>query len=359
MPNIIKLDIPGYEKVIEVVDKTVGLHAFIAVHNTTLGPGLGGTRIFPYATREDALKDVLRLAEGMTYKAAIAKVGLGGAKGVIMANSYREKSPKLLQAYAEAVNSLDGQFITAEDVGSTTADVAIMRQVTPHLVGLPIESGSGDPSPFAAWGVYKGMQAVCHHLFGSSSLKGKRIAIQGLGKVGSALSGYLFWQGAELIITDIKRARAEELGRLYDAQVVPPDQIHKVPCDIFSPSALGGIINKETIADLKCKAIAGSANNQLDREEDALELARRGILYAPDFVINAGGLINASFEISPTGYRASLSRNLIDHIYDTLVAIMERSKSEEKTTEEVALDIAKYNIEHHIGKRQTAVVHTR
>lgn len=361
MVQIRKLQVAGYEKVIEGKDEESGLLCYIAIHNSKLGPALGGTRIYPYETKEQALEDVLRLAEGMTYKSALAQVGFGGGKAVIVADPYTQKTPQLLLAYADVVNALQGEYITAEDVGTTTADMEIVHQKTPHLVGLPLthDNGSGDPSPFTAWGTFRGIQAVCQTLFGSPSLQGKTIAIQGLGKVGSALAGFAFWHGARLILADVKKNRTVELAKLYGATVVDPEEIHKSICDIFAPAALGGILNEKTIGALRCQAVAGPANNQLHELKDAQLLFERDILYAPDFVINAGGLINVAAEISQEGYHAEQSRDKVDLIYDTLVELFERSSHEGKSTVDIALDLARYNIQNGIGKRKTPIVYTK
>ncbi len=345
MLKISEIAVDGFEKVIELTDDSVGLHAFIAIHDSRLGPGLGGTRIHSYASRLEALQDVLRLAEGMTYKAAITKVGLGGAKGVIITDPKHKKSKPMLHAYAEGVNSLKGQFITAEDVGSSIEDVSTMSEKTPYVVGLPLEIGSGDPSPFAAWGVFQGIRAVCRTLFGNDDVRGRKIAIQGLGKVGICLANHLFWRGCNLVLSDVKKEHLRLMSRLFDAEIVSPEEIHKAECDIFAPCALGGILNSQTIPELKCQAVAGSANNQLQHESDARLLHERGILYAPDFVINAGGLINVSQEVIDGKYHAKESKRAVDQIFDTLIAIFERAKTEEQPTEMIAMQIAKEYLE--------------
>ncbi len=353
MVKFFSINVPGYEKVIEAIDESAGLHCLIAIHDTRLGPGLGGTRIFPYASREEALDDVLRLSEGMTYKSAISQVGTGGAKAVIFGDSKGKKSKEMLHAYGEVINSLNGEFITAEDVGTTTEEVAIMREVTPYLVGLPIEIGAGDPSPFTAHGVIRGIEATCQHLFGSRSVKGKRVAVQGLGKVGIIVAEQLFWQGAELILSDIDEKKAKEVAKRFHAEVVAPDEIYGVECDIFAPVALGGIINDKTIPMFRCKAIAGATNNQLLEERHGNILSKKGILYAPDFLINSGGLIQVTCEIDPDGYSAKAARDKIDTIYDTLLEIFAKADKEGRSTESVAIEIAKHNIANLIGKRKT------
>lgn len=352
MVKISTIEVPGFEHVLEAVDESKGLHCFIAIHDSRLGPGLGGTRIYPYASREEALNDVLRLAVGMTNKSAVAKVGTGGAKAVIIGPSSGPKSEEMLLAYAELVNQFEGHFVTAEDVGTTTHEIAVMRKVTPYLVGLPLELGGGDPSPYTAWGVYRGIQALCKQLFGTDSVRGKKVAIQGLGKVGAVLANTLFWEGADLILSDINKARAEEMGKMYGATVVSPDEILKVECDILAPCALGGVINDQTIPHMRCKGIGGAANNQLLEERHGKELMKRGILYAPDFVINAGGLIQVADEINPEGHCCKRVRDKVHAIYDSLLSIFKASKAENLSTEETAVGLAKYNLDHLIGKRK-------
>lgn len=355
MTSIEEIHIPGFEKVIEAKNEKVGLHAFIAIHNTTLGPALGGTRIYPYATKEQALTDALRLAQGMTYKSAITKVGLGGGKAAIIGDHRKIKSEELLLAYADVINSLKGEFITAEDVGTTTDDIATMRRRTPYVVGLPFVDGkgSGDPSPFTAWGIVRGIESVCTFLFGSPNLDGKKIAIQGLGKVGSLLAGFLFWKGAKLVVADPDQKALQHFSKLYNAEIVSPDDVHKVPCDIFSPSAMGGIINDKTIPELHCKAVAGCANNQLLNEQHAVDLFNRGILYAPDYVINAGGLINVAFELLPEGYNSHASLHLVNQIGETLTHLFEESEKSKKSPQQTVVDIAHTYLEQKIGKRVT------
>jgi leucine dehydrogenase len=352
MVKISKIDVPGFEQVIEAIDESKGLHCFIAIHDNRLGPGLGGTRIYPYANREEALCDALRLAQGMTYKSAVAQVGTGGSKAVIIGPSRGPKSKEMLHAYAELINRLEGQFITAEDVGTTTKEIAVMSEVTPYLVGLPLELGGGDPSPYTAWGVYRGIQAVCQHLFQTDSVRGKKIAIQGLGKVGTLVANTLFWEGAELILSDINEEKAKELCKMYGATYVAPSEILQVECDILSPAALGGIINDETIPLLRCKAVAGAANNQLLEERHGQELMKRGILYAPDFVINAGGLIQVADEIALEGHCCKRARDNVHKIYDSLIAIFRAADQEKLSTEDTAVALAKHNLTHLIGKRK-------
>lgn len=350
------IDVDGYEQVIEVTDKKSGLHAFISIHNTRLGPALGGTRIYPYATRELALEDALRLSKGMTYKSAIAGVGCGGGKSVIIADPKKQKTPELLMAFGSAVESLRGIYICAEDVGCTTEDVKIIRRSTQYVVGLPHAKSSGDPGYFTAWGVFRGIQSAAKKIFGSDSLEGKKVAVQGLGNVGRNLIDYLFWAGADLILSDIDPVLLAKYATKYGAKTVSPDQILKVECDILAPCAMGGILNDETIPHLRCKAIAGAANNQLLRDTHANALRDRGILYAPDFVINAGGLLNVAEEIEECGYCPTGPRNKCNRIYDTLISIYEIADKKGESTHSAAIFLADEKIRQGIGKRTRSPV---
>ncbi len=346
-----KIIVKGYEKVIKVTDPKAGLTAIIAIHNTTLGPALGGTRIQPYATFEDALEDALRLSKGMTYKSAIAEVGFGGGKSVIIADPKKQKTPELLMAFGAAVEKLAGQYICAEDMGCTGDDVKQIREATKYVVGLPHEKSSGDPGPFTAWGTFRGIQSVVKRLYNTDSLEGKKVAVHGLGNVGGYLIDYLFWAGAELILSDVDTAKLNRYAAKYGARAVAPDQILKVECDVLAPCAAGGIINDRTIPEFRCKAIAGSANNQLLRDSHAQVLKEKGILYAPDFVINAGGLLNVAEELEDAGYHPKNPRYKIHHIYDTLLAIYEIAEKNKESTHTAALSLADYRIKYAIGKR--------
>ncbi len=345
-----KIIVKGYERVLKVTDKNVGLTAVIAIHNTALGPALGGTRIQPYATFEAALEDVLRLSKGMTYKSAIVEVGFGGGKSVIIA-SEKEKTPELLTAFGAAVEKLGGAYICAEDMGCTAADIKTIRRATKYVVGLPHAKSSGDPGPFTAWGIFRGIQSVVKRLYNTDSIEGKKIAVQGLGNVGSYLIDYLFWAGAELILSDQDPIKLQKYTDRYNAKAVSVDQILKVECDIFAPCATGGIINDQTIPEFRCKAIAGAANNQLLHDIHAQALKERGILYAPDFVINAGGLLNVSQELEDAGYNPTMPRYKIHHLYDTLLAIYEIADKNRESTHAAAISLADYRIKYAIGKR--------
>ncbi len=345
-----EIQIEGYEQVVEIKKEEVGLHGIIAIHSTRLGPACGGIRAYPYSSFEQALTDVLRLAKGMTYKSAIAQTKTGGAKSILILDKAHPKSKEMLFAFGEAMNYFQGRYFGGEDMGITSADLAILRQATPYVVGLEMPGSSGDPSFFTAWGGFRGIQAVCQKLWGSPSVQGKTIAVQGLGAVGMKLIQHLFWEGAKLIVTDINSLLVEEAVHHWGAKKVSADQIYQVNCDIFSPCAIGGILNSETIPQLKCRAIAGIANNQLVTDEDGERLINRKILYAPDFVINAGGLINISSEIGRQKYDPKLARDRIDHLYELLLSIFDQADKDRKSPHRVAVEMAEYYLKEPIRK---------
>jgi len=351
-----EMTVEGYERVVEVINEEAGLHAIIALHNTTLGPAVGGIRVYPYATFDDALNDVLRLSKGMTYKAAVAETGTGGGKSVIICDYKKPKSEELLIAFAEAVNYFEGQYICAEDFGMHVDDLEVIRKGTHFAVGLPHPQSSGDPSRFTAFGGFLGVKSVAKKLWGVDNMKGRTVAIQGLGSVGMRLADQLFWEGANLIVTDIDPDAVAHAVREYAATAVAPDEIYGVECDIFSPCALGGIINPDTIPTLRCKGIAGLANNQLLTEADGQALMDRGILYAPDYVINSGGLFNVCTELCKEGYCPSESRNHVARIFDLLLTIFTLSEEKKLPTNIVANELADYNLEKGIGKREEKLV---
>jgi leucine dehydrogenase len=346
--------VAGYERVIKVTDPKVGLKAIICIHNQALGPTLGGTRIYPYQTFEEALTDATRLARGMTYKSALAESGWGGAKSVIIADPKKNKTKELLKSFGQAVESLKGAYICAEDVGTTPQDMEIISQTNPYVVGLPqLKNSSGDPSPFTAWGTFRGIQSVLKKMTGNSSVDGRSIAIQGLGSVGARLAEFLFWQGAKLIVSDIDEEKMMKIARLYGAQTCASKDILKTKCDVLSPCAMGGILNSETIPQLQCLAVAGSANNQLLAESDADDLMRRGILYAPDFVINAGGLINVTEELEEKGYQPEVSQAKIHRIFDRLTLIYDIAEQNRFSTNKAAIALGDYRLKYGVGKRTT------
>ena len=312
-----------HEKVLFVNNEKAGLKAIIAVHNTNLGPAIGGCRLFPYASYDDALFDVLRLSRGMSHKNAVAGLPHGGGKGVIIADP-SQKTEAMFEAFGEAVNNLGGDYITAEDVNTTCDDALVMLRKTNHICGLP--QNSGDPSPFTARGVWQGIRATAKVALGTESLEGLTIAVQGLGKVGYDLCRLLHESGAKLIIANrSNKAMAEKAVEEFGAVIVPTEQIYAQECDIFSPNAMGAILNPTTIGQLKCKAVAGGANNQILDDASGIALKQRGIFYAPDFVINGGGVINAAAEVDgPYNKDAVLQK--VDNIYNSIEHILSESK---------------------------------
>lgn len=354
-----EIQIDGYERVVEFKDGESGLHALIAIHDSRLGPALGGIRAYPYASFEEGLNDVLRLAQGMTYKAAVSETGTGGGKSIIFADNKTPKSPELLLAFAEAVNYFEGLYICAEDVGMTVHEVAQVGERTPYAVGLPRRKSSGDPSRFTSFGGFRGIQAVCKKLWGSDSVAGKTFAIQGLGAVGMRLAERLFWGGARLVVSDVNREAVDRAVKDFGAEAVAPDQILSVPCDVFVPCALGAILNPASIPTLRCQAVAGLANNQLLSDQDGDALFKRGILYAPDYVINSGGLLAVCVELEPEGFDPNTARQQVDRIYDVLTTIFEVSEQKKQSTYLVAKELAEQNMELGNGKRTLApVFHT-
>jgi len=337
---------PGFDdhKLVQTVhDKDTELLAIIAIHNDDLGPALGGTRMFPYASYEDALTDALRLSAGMTRKAALAGLNYGGGKAIIIGEP-KTKNRELLLAYARKINRLNGQYITAEDVNISVDDIEIMAEVTPYLCGRSdaTPKGSGDPSIMTAFGVFRGIQACLTHLYGNSSVAGKTVAIQGVGKVGFRLMRLLHQNKAEIIFCDSNPHMVERaLQEFKGSKCVPTEEIYNEQCDIFSPCAMGAIINPTTIPDLKCKIIAGAANNQLSSPEDGHSLLQHGIIYAVDYVINAGGLINVATEIKLSEYDASQAKRATAKIYDRILYILKQSKTKTAPPHEIAEEMVK------------------
>jgi leucine dehydrogenase len=333
-----------HEQVVFASDPQSGLRTIVAIHSTALGPSLGGTRFYPYATEEEALADVLRLSRGMTFKAAASGLDLGGGKAVIIGDPNTMKTERLWRAYGQVVESLAGRYITAEDVGTTTADMEHVRRETRWCFGTPLsEGGSGDPSPATARGLIAGLRTVATRLRGDRDLAGLRVAIQGVGKVGFAFARLLTEARAEVIVADIDDRAVERAVRDLGVKAVPLDDILAVDCDVLSPCALGGGINSETIPALSCSAILGSANNQLANDDDAELLADAGILYAPDFVVNAGGLINVSQELR--GYTEAGANHRIDGIEQATAAILDLADAEGITPNQAAIAVAERRIE--------------
>lgn len=316
-----------YEQLVFCHDEASGLKAIIAIHDTTLGPALGGTRMWVYESEEAAIEDALRLARGMTYKNAAAGLNLGGGKTVIIGNPRTDKSEAMFRAFGRYVESLNGRYITAEDVGTTVQDMDYIRMETNYVTGVSESYGSsGNPSPMTALGCYRGMQAAAKEAFGTSDLSGKVVAVQGVGNVGYYLCKHLHEAGAKLIVTDINQDSIDRCVNEFGAQVVAPNDIFGVECDIFAPCALGAIINDETLPLLKCKVIAGSANNQLKSRAHGDKLHEMGIVYAPDYVINAGGVINVADELE--GYNQERAIKKIENIYNIIDNIFQIAHEE-------------------------------
>jgi leucine dehydrogenase len=330
----------GYEKLVKCEDPDAGLKAVIAIHDTTLGPALGGLRMWPYASWDDAVFDVLRLSRGMTFKSAVADTGLGGGKSVILGNPKTDKSEKLFRAMGRFVDSLEGRYITAEDVGTSVEDMVHVRAETKWVTGLPIEMGSsGDPSPWTALGTFRGMKACLEEVFESGEFKDRVVAIQGCGHVGKFLARYLAESGAKLLLSDISPDRAKDVADQTGGTVVDPSEILSAECDILAPCALGAVVNDETLADFHCKIIAGAANNVLLREEHGQRLKEAGILYAPDYVINAGGIINVSIEVEGA-YDPERSKKKVENIYHALKRVFALAKEHNIPMNEAANRLA-------------------
>ena len=333
------VDFDNHEQVVYCSDEASGLKAIIAVHSTALGPAAGGCRFWDYASDEAALKDVLRLSKGMTYKNAMAGLKLGGGKGVIIGDPKKLKSETLFKAFGHAVNNLNGRYYTAEDVNITTGDMAIVNQSTEFVSGL--EGKSGNPGPFTALGTFLGIKAAVKFKLDRDDLTGIKVAVQGLGSVGYSLCEKLHAAGAELFVTDINQATLDKAATELNAKVVGLDEIYSQDVDVFSPCALGASINDDSIAQLKAVIIAGCANNQLAEARHDQSLLEKGILYAPDYVINAGGIINVALEIYPEPYCADSATKLVENIYNTLMTIFETAASNNMPTGFISDEMAR------------------
>ena len=335
----------GHEQVLFCNDPSTGLKAIIGIHNTVLGPALGGTRMWAYASEADALTDVLRLSRGMTYKAAISGLNLGGGKAVIIGDSRKIKDEALMRRFGLFVESLGGKYITAEDVGMTTKDMEYIHMETDHVVGIPETlGGGGDPSPVTAYGVYMGMKASAKKLYGGESLSGKKILVQGAGNVGGYLVNHLVKEGANVMIADIYQDNIKKVvDRNPSVTVVDAGDVFAQQMDIYAPCALGATINDDSIAQMKCRIIAGAANNQLANEaQHGQMLLEKGIIYAPDFLINAGGLINCYSELE--GYNRDRAMDQAEHIYVTTMTVLNKSEEEGKPTYQIANQMAEDRI---------------
>ncbi|HET8810240.1 MAG TPA: Glu/Leu/Phe/Val dehydrogenase [Flavobacteriaceae bacterium] len=340
-----QLSFDNHEQVVFCNDKDTGLKAIIGIHDTTLGPALGGTRMWDYASEWEALNDVLRLSRGMTFKSAVTGLNLGGGKAVIIGDAKTQKTPELMRRFGEFVDSLSGKYITAEDIGMETADMDTVRQVTPYVTGVSESlGGSGNPSPVTAYGVFMGMKAAAKYKFGSDSLQGKKILVQGIGHVGEVLVKHIREEGGEVLISDINQERLEAVRDEYGAIIFGGDNIYSAEVDIYAPCALGATINDSTIPMLNAKVIAGAANNQLaDEVVHGRMLQEKGILYAPDFLINAGGIINVYAELE--GYDKKEIFRKTENIYNTTLEIFDTADKNKITTHEAALKIAQDRID--------------
>jgi leucine dehydrogenase len=333
-----------YEQMVICQDKQSGLKAIICIHDTTLGPALGGTRMWTYENEDAAIEDALRLARGMTYKNAAAGLNLGGGKTVIIGDPKKDKNEEMFRAFGRYIQGLNGRYITAEDVGTTVEDMDLIYQETPFVTGVsPAFGSSGNPSPVTAYGVYRGMKAAAMEAFGTDSLEGKVIAVQGVGHVAYTLCKHLHEEGASLIVTDINKEAVQRAVDDFGAKAVDIDDIYSVDCDIFAPCALGAIINDDTISKIKAKVVAGAANNQLKEIRHGDALHEMGIVYAPDYVINAGGVINVADELN--GYNRERALKKVETIYDNIASVIEISKRDNIPTYLAADRLAEERIE--------------
>jgi leucine dehydrogenase len=339
-----QLEAFGHKKVVYCSDPDTGLKAIIAIHDTTLGPALGGTRMWAYKSEGDALQDVLRLSKSMTYKSAIAGLNLGGGSAVIIGDSHKDKSEALLRKFGRFIKNLNGEFITAEDVGTNTRDMEYIRMETQHVTGVPESiGGSGDPAPIAAKGVYMGIKAAVKELYGNDNITGRSVIVQGIGHVGENLVRLLRDENAKVYVSDINDERTRQVSKKYGAEAVSNNSIFDLSADIYAPCALGATINSQTIEKLKCGIIAGSANNQL--QDEALHgqmLLDKGILFAPDYVINAGGIINCYSELM--GFSKKRTLQLTENIYEATRNVLRLSKAEKISTIDAANKIAEKRI---------------
>lgn len=339
-----------HEQVVYCHDPESGLKAIVAIHNTVLGPAAGGTRMWAYDNEQQALRDVLRLSRGMTYKNAISGLNIGGGKAVIIGDARTQKTEALFRSFGKFIEGLNGKYITAEDVGITTQDIEHVSMNTQYVAGKPeYMGGSGDPSPVTAYGVYMGMKAAAKKAYGSDSLSGKKIALQGVGHVGEYLLEYLVKENMTIYVSDFYEDRVQDICNKYKVNGVEKDKIYDLDVDIYAPCALGATINDDTLKRLKCDIIAGAANNQLEDEQTHADLCReKGVLYAPDFLINGGGIINVYYEIIGN-YNRERAYKHAEKIYDYTFKLFEQADDNAINTHEAALRMAKARIEA-IGK---------
>jgi len=340
-----QLSFDNHEQIVFCNDKDTGLKAIIGIHNTVLGPALGGTRMWQYESEWHALNDVLRLSRGMTYKSAITGLNLGGGKAVIIGDAKTQKTPELMLRFGEFVHSLGGRYITAEDVGIETSDMDLVRTVTPFVTGISVEKGgAGNPSPITAYGVFMGMKAASKFAYGSDVLEDRVVYVQGIGNVGEALVEHLTNEGAKVYIDDINQGRLEEIRDKYSVNIYTGKNLYAEEMDIYAPCALGATINNTTINFLKAKIIAGAANNQLaDENKHGMMLREKGIVYAPDFLINAGGIINVYAELENYGKQEIIRKT--ENIYNTTLEILNIAEANKITTHQAAFNVAQARID--------------
>lgn len=344
--RLTEIEVPGYERVVHCVDAVSGLNAFISIHDTTLGPSLGGLRMLPYASDDDALSDANLLAKAMTYKAAMADTGQGGGKGVIVGDP-AQKTGAMLRAMGRFIDAMDGQYITAEDMNITEADLEIVAEETRWVSGLSRERGSsGNPSPFTAEGCVLAFQTCLQEVYGDPSLQNRRICVQGIGAVGSVVARLCDQAGAHVAVCDIDKDKVN--GFVKDSGAEPLESVdawQTYECDVLAPCARGGILNRETIPKLRCRIVAGAANNQLDRPEDARRLQEREILYAPDYVVNAGGIINIACEFMDGGYNEATANTKLQNIRHALEQVFALTRETNLTTAEASDHLAEQRLQ--------------
>jgi leucine dehydrogenase len=348
----------NYEQIFFCQEKTFGLKAIIVIHDTTLGPAMGGLRMWPYESEEAALTDALRLARGMTYKNAAAGVPYGGGKGVILGDPTRDKQEGLLRVLARFVHRLGGLFLTGVDVGTTIADIDIMRAETPYVVTVSESLGGfGDSSSATAYGVFQGIRACLEAVYGSPLLEGRTVAVQGVGGVGAELVHYLAEAGAHISVTDVNRQRAEAIAARYPhvLQIVSPEEIHQLPVDVYSPCALGAVLNDQTLPALRCKIVCGAANNQLAEPRHGEALMQREIMYAPDYIVNAGGIIVAAQSLSPGGFDRQHTMEQVTQIYQTTHRVLALAKEQRIPTYQAADLVAEQRLSMMRQMKQVAV----
>ncbi len=332
-----QLSFDDHEQIVFCNDKDTGLKAIISIHNTVLGPALGGTRMWNYNSEWDALNDALRLSRAMTFKSAITGLNMGGGKAVILGDSKTQKTPELMLRFGEFIHGLGGKYITAEDVGMETSDMDLIRTVTPYVTGISEEKGgAGNPSPITAYGVFMGMKAAAKYKFGTDDLENRVVYVEGVGNVGEALVEHLNNEGAKIVVSDISNERLQRVREKYSVSIYTGTNLYGEEMDIYAPCALGATVNDTTIHQLRAKVIAGAANNQLaDEDKHGLILREKGIVYAPDFLINAGGIINVYAELENYGKQEIMRKT--ENIYNTTLEILNNAETNNLTSHQAAL----------------------